>query len=439
MNKHRKNLSYKQKLFFYFVIIFAVFTGGILLFEQSREHEFKTGALTEKLDAYAGIVNTALVRAGNYSAVIDSLSADFPPNIRLTLIDERGHVFYDNVLADSLQPENHAGRPEIRGARKNGTGTFIRTSASTNQAYLYYAKHFNNYYVRVALPYNIQVKNFLRPGNGFIYFVLCLFILILLVVYYVTGRFGKFIADNYQPMKESKWAIALEQEKTRLLKQEITGNIAHELRTPVTGIRGYLETVLEQPLTTDKQRYFIQKAYGQTLALSELIRDMSLITKIEGAPQSFAVEPVPMAALVEEVCTGLEPALQEKQITINYKIPADVVVRGNRHLLYAIFRNLTENAICYAGTGISVMINKYNEDDNVYYFSYADTGVGIPDEHFPRLFERFYRVNEGRTRDTGGSGLGLSIVKNAVLFHKGAITARNRDGGGLEILFTLPK
>ncbi len=575
MNDHRKNLSYKQKLFFYFVIIFAVFTIGILLFEQSREHEFKTGALTEKLDVYAGMVNTVFMRSGNYSA-IDSLSGVFPPDIRLTLINSMGRVLYDNVLTDTLELENHAGRPEIRYARRNGTGVFIRTSSSTNQAYLYYAKRFNNYYVRVALPYNIQVKDFLRPGNGFIYFILCLFVLMLFVINYVAGRFGRSIrqlrdfalavekgenipvihfphdelgeigariTDDYQSMKESRRNIALEREKllqhvhssgegicfftsgrgvefynslfiqylntiidgeninpsgllnhpafekvkafldmpaagqqyfettmncqgkhfivrvnrfddsgfevtindvtqlekTRLLKQEMTGNIAHELRTPVTGIRGYLETVLEQPLDADKQWYFIKKAYGQTLVLSELIRDMGLITKMEGAPQLFTVEPVSIAELIDDVCAGLEPALQEKQITVNNKITGDVVVRGNRQLLYSIFRNLTENVIGYAGAGVSVIINRYSEDKEFYYFSYADTGVGIPGEHLPRLFERFYRVSEGRSRDTGGSGLGLSIVKNAVLFHKGAITAKNRAGGGLELLFTLPK
>jgi signal transduction histidine kinase len=231
-----------------------------------------------------------------------------------------------------------------------------------------------------------------------------------------------------------------QQEKMRRMKQEMTGNIAHELRTPITGIRGYLETVLEQPLDTEKQQYFIHKAYNQTLLLSELIQDMGLITKIEDAPHTFSVEPVEIKTVIADVCTDLEKNLQEKNITVNSGILDDVMIDGNRHLLYSIFRNLTENVIRYAGTGVAITINKYNEDKDFYYFSYADTGVGVSDEqHLVRLFERFYRVNEGRTRETGGSGLGLSIVKNAVLFHKGAIIAKNHAGGGLEVLFSLAK
>jgi len=133
-------------------------------------------------------------------------------------------------------------------------------------------------------------------------------------------------------------------------------------------------------------------------------------------------------------------------------------VKGNRHLLYSVFRNLTENVINHAGRGeaggenscrggegdagrgLEITVSRYNADEEFYYFSFADNGVGIKDErHLNRLFERFYRVAEGRTRDSGGSGLGLSIVRNAITFHKGSISVKNRTGGGLEFLFKLPR
>ncbi|MCL2131380.1 MAG: ATP-binding protein, partial [Lentimicrobiaceae bacterium] len=130
----------------------------------------------------------------------------------------------------------------------------------------------------------------------------------------------------------------------------------------------------------------------------------------------------------------------EKNMRMEWKMPDNLLIYGNFNLLYAIFRNLTDNAVRYAGNDTSIHIHLYNEDKDFYYFSYFDTGVGISEEHhLNRLFERFYRITEGRTRETGGTGLGLSIVKNAVLFHKGKIVAKNKVSGGLEFLFTIKK
>ncbi len=161
---------------------------------------------------------------------------------------------------------------------------------------------------------------------------------------------------------------------------------------------------------------------------------------MEAAPQFFRLERVAIKELLEELKNDLEIPLKEKSIDMTWNITDKIIVKGNQNLLYSIFRNLTDNVIRYAGTNIRIEIKKYSEDKDFYYFSYSDTGVGIPDEqHLSRLFERFYRINEGRTRDTGGSGLGLSIVKNAVAFHKGTIIAKNKTNGGLEFLFSLQK
>jgi signal transduction histidine kinase len=135
----------------------------------------------------------------------------------------------------------------------------------------------------------------------------------------------------------------------------------------------------------------------------------------------------------------LEEQLQSKDIIIYSTVPQDYTISGNENLLYSVFRNLVDNVISHAGESITIRISKCSEDGKFAYFSFSDNGVGIEDEkHLNRLFERFYRVGEGRTRETGGSGLGLSIVKNAIAFHGGTITVKNRMEGGLEFLFSLP-
>lgn len=232
-------------------------------------------------------------------------------------------------------------------------------------------------------------------------------------------------------------------EKTRLLKQEMTNNIAHELRTPVTSIRGYLETILnlydDKGDNNERIHGFLDRAYTQTIRLSELIQDISMLTKIEEAPDRFEQEQVNMKELLRELRNDLSDKLKEKSSTFNVDVSDNVVVYGSRTLLYSIFRNLIENAISYGGENIDIMARCYNENENTYFFEFYDTGTGVDEKHLVRIFERFYRVSEGRTRNTGGSGLGLSIVRNAVLFHKGSIVAKNRPEGGLHFLMTFPK
>ncbi|MDR1667367.1 MAG: hypothetical protein LBS03_06735 [Bacteroidales bacterium] len=424
------NTNYRRKLLLYFVVIFSLFTVGVALLEQSRERGYKTEALEEKLDAYTDVAHRMLEHSGDSLQTFVRLMELLPAGIRLTWIDREGTVLYDNVIDDVTRMENHAQRPEIIHAREHRHGKNIRVSPSNSTEYLYYAKRYDRYYIRVALPYDIRVRHFLKPDRLFLYSIAALFFITLFFINYAAGKSGKSMNRE----------IALEQEKNRLLKQEMTGNITHELRTPVTGIRGCLETVLERQLSPEKERHFIRQAYHQTVVLSELIQDMSLITKIEDAPQSFRMEPVNIKELLEELKNDLAVPMQGKNIDMQCHIADSVTVQGNRNLIYSIFRNLTENVIRHAGSNVVVRITLCGENRRFYRFSYADNGAGIPDiHHLERLFERFYRVNEGRTRDTGGSGLGLSIVKNAVVFHKGAISVKNNLGGGLEFIFQLPK
>ena len=565
-------LSFRQRLFIYFAVLFTVFTVGIAIIEQSQEKDYKTEALKEKLDVYTNIIQAAI--SGNSlkpEIAVASVKQMLPSDLRITLIDAKGNVHYDNKVDDYSQMDNHLNREEIQLALQNGTGSYIRESESTHQPYLYYAKKTGDTYIRVALQYNIQLQRFLKADNLFLYLLIALFAISLWVIHRITrqfgasikqlrdfalqpsahstnfssdelGEIGKKISENYRQAEEGKKNLQLEKqkllqhisiseegicfisaahqvefhnglfmhhlnqitdmpqsspaailndeifsslhqflsspqenyfetqikkhgkifslrtsvfedrsfeviltditqhEKTKQLKQEMTGNIAHELRTPITSIRAYLETILEQSLPEDKQQHFITQAYQQTLTLSEMIKDMSLLAKMEEAPNTFALETVKLIPLLEQLKTDVGDSLKQKNIQWHWQLPDNITIRGNASLLNSIFRNLIENSIRYAGESIEINLSVFNEDPEFYYFSFYDTGMGIPNEsQLNRLFERFYRVQEGRTRDTGGSGLGLSIVKNAIQFHRGSITAKNRTNGGLEFIFTLHK
>jgi signal transduction histidine kinase len=228
--------------------------------------------------------------------------------------------------------------------------------------------------------------------------------------------------------------------KLRSQKKLMTNNIAHELRTPVTSIRGYLETLVDNPsLPEEKRILFTQRAYLQALRLSDLIRDISLVTKIEDAPEMITKAHIGIRKITEEVFDELGAAIKEKKISVDNQIQEGVSIKGNYTLVYSIFRNLVENSIRYGGEGISIHLECKDSADGKLNFIYSDTGSGVPEEYLDKIFTRFYRLPQKEMLDTEGSGLGLSIVRNAVIFHGGSISAFLLKPHGLEFRFTLSR
>ncbi len=230
------------------------------------------------------------------------------------------------------------------------------------------------------------------------------------------------------------------QEQESRMKRQLTQNIAHELKTPVSSIQGYLETILSNPeLEADKREFFLERCYSQSSRLTNLLKDISVLTRMDEASDMFDLTDVPITRLIREIEHEAAKLMKEKRITSEIILPGEPSIYGNYSLLYSIFQNLYDNAIAYAGEDTKITIHCYKEDPQFYYFSFSDSGVGISEEHINRIFERFYRLDKGRSRKAGGTGLGLSIVKNAVNFHKGQITAKSTAGKGLTFYFTLKK
>lgn len=221
-------------------------------------------------------------------------------------------------------------------------------------------------------------------------------------------------------------------EKNRRIKREMTQNIAHELKTPVSSIKGYLETLISIKVSPEKQLHFLERASLQAERLSELVTDIAIITKMEESPNLYPKEKVLLNSIIDL-------STDSSKMTVHTTLNGELYIVGSRNLLQTIFQNLIDNANRYAGDDAEIHVDCYLEDEEFYYFSVYDTGKGVPEKYLNRIFERFYRIDEGRNRNDGGTGLGLSLVKNSILMHGGDVQAKNRAEGGLNFLFTLRK
>lgn len=423
---HLSSNSFSDRLFMTVALLFLTFVVFFVGYQYRRERVYKIDLLDGRLqefnyEMYAGLwTDGGTVSVGEIGAYV---LAHPHENLRVSVIDGDGKVIYDNrASADSLP--NHADRREIAGALRDGHGYDIkRTSQTLNRPYFYSATYFDEskVFIRSALPYDLTLGRMLSSDKGFIWVALLLTV-ILLAIYYI---FSKELGQDS------------ENEKTRL-KRQLTQNIAHELKTPVSSVQGYLETIVtDKDMDEDTRRQFIERAYAQGSRLTNLMRDITLLTRLDEAAESFDKEPVNVWQVVEGIVAESAPALEERGMRMLNIVDKSAVVSGNPSLIYSIFRNLTDNSIAYAGEGTTISVKSVPTEGNLLKFSFEDNGVGVAREHLGRLFERFYRVDKGRSRKLGGTGLGLAIVKNAVQTHGGTIKAQTAESGGLRFIFTL--
>ncbi len=462
-----------QKLFFGVITVFLVFASTFIIYQQAREKQFKIDALGIRLQDFNDrmadeIHHGIIVSEDQYS---DYVNRHHTPGLRVTLIRPSGKVFYDNWSKRYNHFGNHASRPEVKQALAHGTGATVERNSNTMKGFFFYTASYypaDSVIIRSALPYTHNLAKSLQADQRYLWFALTAIVILIAILYHFTHRLGKNIAklrafasraghnesldseelinfpnDELGEIAEKIIKIYKQLQQTRceqdILKRQLTQNIAHELKTPVASIQGYLETIIENPNVDDNTRkQFLERCYAQSQRLTSLLQDISTLNKIDDGAQLMDFTQVDIAQTVASIVKATALQMQEKGMKIMVNMPDTLIVNGNQSLIYSIFRNLTDNAIAYAGTGTTITLIATQEDTQ-WRFVFSDNGQGVSPEHLPRLFERFYRVDKGRSRKMGGTGLGLAIVKNAVNMHGGTIKATCQEEGGLRFEFTLNK
>lgn len=423
LNRRRK---YQISIFLILLLFSFVVAGVFTLFQYDREKDFKTAMLDAELQVINNEALSDIIRCGDPVRGTERILEEHPA-VRLTVIDLQGNVLFDSYTDRPDTLSNHLMRDEVRKAIRDGSShTVQRVSETEGTAFFYSAKCRDGYVVRSALPYGVTLREFLKIDKSFLW-VMAVVLVVMTIVSYVLSRvISRTVTDQGEKEKLD-------------LRREMTNNINHELKTPVSAIKAYLETVISVPdIERDQIVSFVRKAYEQTERLNRLLQDLSVITRLEEAGHMYKREPVVINDIVEDLKAYMEVLPAEKRMRFNTNISSSIVVTGDPTLLNSVFRNLLENAIAYSG-GTDIWLNVLSMDKNRVEFSFADNGVGVDSQHLEQIFQRFYRVDKGRSRKVGGTGLGLSIVKNAVLYHHGEIRARERKGGGLEFVFTLSR
>lgn len=478
MDSKKKNRGYQTRLFvviscFTWILTFAFF---VLLF--TREKVLKI----ENLNSQLQLLNAEILDEISYDGDLEQFKvrkSGASDSVRVTLIDFSGNILFDTHV-NSLG--NHSDRKEFRDAMSKGHGYMLRrVSQSDNVVYFYSATKGDSLVVRTALPYSDSLLQTLQVDWAYCLIIIIIAIVVNIIAFFAIKRIGltinrlrdfatkaedgtldlsetyefpqdelgdisALIVDMYineQKLKKERdeniQAVMFEVQEKQRIKHQLTNNINHEIKNPVHAIQACLETMVnnEERLSREQMHELLEKSYGHVKQLSSLLHDISTITRITDASSKIECEEVNINNILSGLQKEMEMYPVEKRMRLILNVPDEMVINGNLGLIESIFTNLMSNALLYSG-GRDIFITATDEG-SCYMFVFADNGIGVDKEHLSKLFERFYRIDSGRSRKMGGTGLGLSIVKNAILFHNGDVKVSNRKQGGLQFTFTLQK
>ncbi len=459
------------------VLILAIAMGGVDILATRVAESSYVGSLTRELAEKARVISVAAVPIENVRNGADIVRMAREANGRVTIISTDGRVLID-TQANPAQMENHRSRPEFKQALAGFTSSDIRQSATTGQKYLYVAVPCEGGALRLAVPLagvQSQVQSIRLQMLGITALAFLPTILIAgLIARRTSTRLGNIIAfagelakGNFrasldaprkgelgilsQQLREAGEHLqrAVEQldkehselEKLERIRRDFVINVSHELRTPLASIQGYTETLMDGAIDDERNRMrFLAVIRQNAERLASLTADLLTLSRVEMQRQQFQFAPYSVHEVVEEAVETIRPVAQKKQITLITQIDEQAeIVNCDAEAVHQVLINLLDNAIKYTPDGghITVGAKPHRDSADRVEFFVRDTGIGIPPEDVPRLFERFYRVDKARSRELGGTGLGLAIVKHLVKAHGGDVQVESTVGAGSTFYFTL--
>jgi two-component system phosphate regulon sensor histidine kinase PhoR len=394
---------------------------------------------------------------------------------RVTVIRPDGRVILDSE-ADAAGMENHRGRPEFVKALGGVVGSDIRRSATIGVSFLYVAAPIDHGAVRVAVPLaeiDAQIAEFRwkLAGSTALAFLPALIIAALLARMLsrrfsaITAHAAELAQGNFrarlpgadssefgqlaQTLNETaeKLQRTVEQlerehaelEKVERIRKDFVTNVSHELRTPLASIQGYTETLLDGAIDDPEHNLrFLGIIRHNAERLARITDDLLTLSRVEQKRQKFEFDSHPVSVLLADAIDLMQPIARKNRIQLGFApLAEDAILYCDSEAVTQILSNLIDNAVKYTQAGGSITVGAAVDGEFAEIYV-RDTGIGIPEEDLPRLFERFYRVDKARSRQMGGTGLGLSIVKHLVSAQNGTARVESRLGQGSTFYFTLP-
>ena len=369
---------------------------------------------------------------------------------RVTQISPEGEVLYD-TRRDESTLEDHSGRKEVREALASGEGEDVRMSDTVGQELYYYALLLDD---GTVLRASKSMDGLIGTALNNLPVMAGLAVIMMILAYFMakwqTNRLVKPIYeldlehplenktyDELTPFLEAMDKQNKEKEAISNMRKEFSANVSHELKTPLTSISGYAEIMKNGMVRPADVPVFSERIYKEARRLIHLVEDIIKLSKLDEESVELEKQDVDLYEMTREVVSRLAP--QAAQRNVRMEVTGEPVTYfGIRQILDEMIYNVCENAVKYNNENgrVSVWVGNTLEGPKV---TVTDTGIGIPEEHHERIFERFYRVDKSHSKERGGTGLGLSIVKHGALLHGAKVTVDSAPGKGTRIEMQFPK